>query len=128
MIRCMLVKSQGHRELNRLIHPKAIYTIKMGKQPMSDDIISAVWGFMSVFFALFIFLLLLLLALDLDFTTAFSALVSCMSNTGAGIGKVAGSYAFLGTRIKSVLIVAMLLGRLEVFTVIVLFMPAYWRR
>jgi len=127
IIRCLLLKNQGKRELNRLIHPKAIWAIKLGDEPVPEDLMQAIWGFVAFFVALYIILLLILLAMGLDFTTAFGAASSCISNTGASIGKVASNYKSIGVAAKWVLVAAMLVGRLEIFTILVILMPSYWR-
>lgn len=127
IIRCLLLREQGRRELKRLIHPKAIWAIKLGEHMLPERVIQAIWGFVTMFVALFVILLLILLATGLNFTTAFGALAACLSNTGASIGGVAGSFSHINTVSKWVLILAMLAGRLEIFTIMVIFMPSYWR-
>lgn len=128
VLRCLLLKEQGKRELRRLIHPQAVFSLKLGGAGLPDQVIQAIWGFVAVFSLLFIILLLLLLATGLDFTTAFGAVASCLSNTGASIGTVSSNFAHLPDVDKWVLIFAMLAGRLEVFTLLVLFTPAYWKK
>lgn len=126
VMRILLLKEQGLRELRRLVHPKAVVSLKLGSQVLSESIVHAVWGFFSVFIGVFILLLLVLLGGGLDFQTAFGALSACLSNTGASIGAVAHTYAKLSDFSKWVLILAMWMGRLEIFTVLVLLMPRYW--
>ncbi len=128
MIRMMVIREQGMRELRRLIHPRAVLAIKVGEQVISEAVMQAVWGFMSVFLALFSVLFLILLGLGLDFETAFGALSACLSNTGTGIGRVYINFASIPSSCKWVLTFAMLAGRLEIFSLLVLFMPSYWRR
>jgi len=127
IIRCLLLKEQGKRELNRLIHPKAVWAIKLGEQTLPEYVIQAIWGFVAFFGALFIILLLALLATGLNFTTAFGALAACISNTGASIGDVAKNFEQINTTGKWMLTFAMIAGRLEIFTIMVIFMPSYWR-
>ncbi len=128
VIRCLLLKQQGEREVNRLIHPKAVLALKLGGSTVSDDTMQAVWSYVAVFLALYVILFLCLLATGMELQTAFGALTACLSNTGAGIGKAAGNFAHINTAAKWILILAMFAGRLEIFTVLVLFMPSYWRR
>lgn len=128
MIRLMIVRAQGTRELDRLIHPRAVLPIKLGGHTVPENVIQAIWGFVSVFSTLFAFLILILLALGLDFKTAFGALAACLSNTGTGIGEVAINFVNISYASKWVLVFAMLAGRLEIFTLMVLFMPSYWKR
>ena len=128
VIRVLLVVKQGLREIQRLIHPNAIIPIKVGNKVVSDRVIEAVWGFFAVYIFVFILMLLALLATGLDFLTAFSAVGACINNLGPGLGEVAAHYGQINTPAKWVLCFAMLLGRLEVFTLLVLFTPMFWRR
>jgi trk system potassium uptake protein TrkH len=96
---------------------------------VSDRVVEAVWGFFSVYVIVFLSMVtVLMLISDLSFITAFSAVGACLNNLGPGLGDVAANYAGLSDPVKWVLIVAMLLGRLEIFTLLVLFAPAFWRR
>lgn len=126
-IRILLIFKQGLREIKRLIHPNAIIPIKIGKKPVPDRVLEAVWGFFSVYLLMFVILLLLLLAAGLDQVTAWSAVGACINNLGPGLGAVATHYGDLPDFAKWVLCFAMLLGRLEIFTLLVLFTPAFWR-
>jgi len=128
IMRCLLLKEQGKRELKRLVHPKAEISIKLGGQELSDSVAQAIWGFVSVFIVLFVVLFLVLLATGLDVRTAFGALASCISNTGAAIGSVASNFEHIPKLSKWVCIFAMIAGRLEIFTLLVLFTPTYWRK
>jgi trk/ktr system potassium uptake protein len=128
VIRILLVFKQGMREIKRLIHPSAIFIIKVGNKPISERVIEAVWGFFAAYIAIFAILLLALMATDLDQVTAFSALAACMNNLGPGLGKVSQHYGSINDVAKWILCFAMLLGRLEIFTLLVLFTPTFWRR
>ena len=128
VIRILLLFKQGIREIKRLIHPNAIFTIKIGDKPISERIIEAVWGFLAVYVIIFAILLLVLMATDIDFLTAFSALSACINNLGPGLGEVSQNYYGINEIAKWILCLAMLLGRLEIFTLLVLFTPAFWRR
>ena len=128
VIRILLLFKQGIREIKRLIHPNAIFTIKIGDKPISDRIIEAVWGFLAVYVIIFAILLLALMATDIDFLTAFSALSACINNLGPGLGEVSQNYYGINDIAKWILCLAMLLGRLEIFTLLVLFTPAFWQR
>ncbi len=127
-IRVLLIYKQGMREVKRLIHPNAIIPVKVGKKPVSDRVVEAVWGFFSVYMFMFVIMLMLLLATGLDQVTAWSAVGACINNLGPGLGEVAYHYGDLNDMAKWVLCFAMLLGRLEVFTLLILFTPAFWRR
>jgi len=128
IMRCLLLKEQAKRELKRLVHPNAVMTVKLGDQVLSESVIDAIWGFVTVFVVLFVVLLLVLLASGLEVKTAFGALASCLANTGASIGSVANNYEHIPEVSKWTLILAMLAGRLEIFTILVLFTPGYWRK
>lgn len=126
-IRILLIFKQGMREIKRLIHPNAVIPVKVGKKPVPDRVIEAVWGFFSLYLFVFVVLLLLLLASGLDQVTAWSAVGACINNLGPGLGDVAVHYGDIPDFAKWVLCVAMLMGRLEIFTLLILFTPAFWR-
>ncbi len=128
MIRTLLLKKQTMREVQRLIHPNAVVALKFGKQILPDHVMQAMWGYIAAFVVLFVFMLLALLACGLDFVTAFGVLAATISNTGATIGSAATGFQHLSDVVKWILILAMLLGRLEIFTLLVLFTPSFWRR
>jgi trk system potassium uptake protein TrkH len=128
VIRILLIFKQGFREVQRLIHPKAVIPVKLGRNPVPDRIIESVWGFFAVYVMAFMLMLLALLASGLDIITAFSAVGACINNLGPGLANVAENYEHLPGAAKWILCVAMLLGRLEVFTLLVLFTPMFWRR
>ena len=128
MIRILLILKQGLREIYRLIHPNAIIPIKIGNKNVSDRVIEAVWGFFAVYTLAFLILVILLLSTGLDFTTSFTAVGACINNLGPGLGEVASHYGDINSTAKWLLCFAMLLGRLEVFTLLVLFTPMFWRR
>jgi trk system potassium uptake protein TrkH len=126
-MRLMLIYKQGIRELKQLLHPHAVIPLKVGNRRVEAKVVSAVWSFFAVYTFAFIVIMLLLMATGLDFTTAFSAVAASLNNLGPGLGAVAENYGAISDVAKSVLCVAMLLGRLEVFTLLVLFTPMFWR-
>ncbi len=128
VIRVLLLFKQGVRELKRLIHPSAQFAVKIGKKAMPDKVVEAVWGFFAAYFALLVIMVLLLMASGLDQVTAFSAVAACLNNLGPGLGEVSLNYASINDFSKWVLSFAMLLGRLEIFTLLVLFTPEFWRK
>lgn len=128
VIRVLLIYKQGGREMKRLIHPNAIIPIRIGGRPIDDRVVEAVWGFFSVYLILYLIMTILLLATGLDFVTAFSAVGACINNLGPGLGDVSAHYGEITDFAKWVLSFAMLLGRLEIFTLLVLFTPAFWRQ
>jgi len=128
VVRVLLLWRQGGREILRLIHPQAQIPVKIGDRPVNERVIDAVWGFFAAYVVLFVFLLLLMLAMGLDQVTAFSAVASGLANLGPALGEVAANFASVGDGPKLVMCVAMIMGRLEIFTLLVLFTPAFWRR
>lgn len=127
VIRMILLLKQGSRELKRLVHPRGMFSIRIGDKALPDRIIDAVWGFFSAYALVFVLCMLLLMALGMDNITAFSATAACLNNLGPGLGEVASNYASIGDAEKWVLLLAMLFGRLEVFTLLVLFTPTFWK-
>ena len=128
VIRFLLLLKQGHRETMRLIRPNAQIPVKVGGKPMSDRIISAVWGFFAAYVGSFVILMLFLMATGLDQITAFSAVAACMNNLGPGLAGVGENFTGLTDPAKWALSFAMMLGRLEIFTLLILFTRAFWRR
>jgi trk system potassium uptake protein len=127
VVRIVLLYLQGMRELSKLVHPKAVFTIKFGKKSLPNRVVEAVWGFFSAYAAVFVICMLLLLAAGMDDITAFTAVAACLNNLGPGLGEVAANYSQINDFSKWVLVLAMLFGRLEIFTLLVLFTPAFWR-
>jgi trk system potassium uptake protein TrkH len=126
-MRLMLIYKQGLRELRQLVHPQAVIPLKVGKRRVEATVVSAVWSFFAVYVITYIAIMLVLMATGLDFTTAFSATAASLNNLGPGLGAVASNYSQVGDTAMGVLCFAMLLGRLEIFTLLVLFTPAFWR-
>lgn len=127
VIRFLLLTKQGLRELMRLVHPNAKIAVKIGRKPLNDRVIDAVWGFFSTYVAVYAVMLLALMAAGHDQVTAFSAVAAALNNLGPGLGEVGTNYAGINDFSKWLLCVAMLLGRLEIFTLLVLISPAFWR-
>lgn len=128
VIRILLILKQGLREIHRLIHPNAVFSVKVGKMRISGGVAEAVWGFFSAYMLLFVLMLMILLATGLDQVTAWSAVGSALNNLGPGLGGVAEHYGDMPDLAKWTLVMAMMFGRLEIFTILVLFTPAFWRR
>ena len=128
VIRVVLLYKQGKREIRRLVHPNAVIPIKLGGKPVDESVINAVWGFFAAYVAIFALLLILLMATGLDQVTAFSAVAACLNNLGPGLGDVSAHYSGINDISKWLLCLAMLLGRLEIFTLLVLMTPTFWRK
>lgn len=127
VVRVFLLYLQGIRELNRLVHPRAIYSIKLGRKALPDKVVEAVWGFFSAYALVFVIIMLCLLATGMDNITAFSATAACLNNLGPGLGDVASHFGNITDTAKWILTLAMVFGRLEIFTLLVLFTPTFWR-
>jgi len=130
MVRAVVLFKQAIREMTRIIHPRAVVPVKYGDQVIENNVIFAVLAFMLMYGTTIISMTMLLLVTGLDPITAITAVVACMNNMGPGLGLVgpAGNYAVLSDFQTWVCTLAMLLGRLELFTMLVLFTPAYWRK
>ncbi|AQS35284.1 potassium uptake protein, TrkH family [Shewanella psychrophila] len=127
VIRMILLLKQGSRELKRLVHPRGMFSIRIGNKALPERVIDAVWGFFSAYALVFVICMLALMGMGMDNITAFSATAACLNNLGPGLGEVASNYASINDGSKWILLLAMLFGRLEVFTLLVLFTPTFWR-
>ncbi|SUF27132.1 trk system potassium uptake protein [Salmonella enterica] len=127
VIRILLLFKQGNRELKRLVHPNAVYSIKLGNRALPERILEAVWGFFSAYALVFIVSMLAIIATGVDDFSAFASVVATLNNLGPGLGVVADNFASMNPVAKWILIANMLFGRLEVFTLLVLFTPTFWR-
>jgi trk system potassium uptake protein TrkH len=128
VIRLLLLVKQGLREITRLIHPSAQIPVRIGSKSVSSRVVEAVWGFFALYVASFTVMYLALAATGLDLMTAFSAVAASINNLGPGLGTVGAHYAGMHDPGKWILCFAMLLGRLEIFTLLVLLTPAFWRK
>lgn len=128
VVRWMLMWKQGSREITRLVHPSAQLPVKLGDKPVEWRIIDAVWGFFAIYVALFAILMVALMATGVDQITAFSAIATCINNTGPGLGDVTVTFASMNDIGKWISILSMLLGRLEIYPLLVLIAPAFWRK
>jgi trk system potassium uptake protein TrkH len=126
--RVLIMINQAYKEILKTIHPNAVLSSKIGTKVIDSKIAEKVWGFFSIYVFIFMFLLMAMLGTGLSFETAFSAVGACLNNLGPGLGDVASNYANVSEFGKFILCFAMILGRLEIFTLLVLFTPAFWRR
>ena len=127
VIRALILIRQGSSEITKLIHPNAVVTIKFGRKSLDPRVSESVWGFFAVYVATFLIILMFLLSQSNDFLTAFSAVGATLNNLGPGLGTVSENYKDITDGSKLALCIAMLLGRLEIFTLLLLFTPAFWR-
>lgn len=130
MIRTLVLVKQAGREFTKLLHPAAVNPLKIGGHVVANNIVFAVLGFIFLYFVSVATLTFALLISGLDFISSFSAVVACINNAGPGLNQVgpAGNYQGLTDFQTWVCTAAMLIGRLEIFTVLILFTPAFWKR
>ena len=130
MIRTLVLTRQSLREMGNLLHPRAVLPLVIGGRSIPDRIAFSVLGFIFVYFISVVLLSFVLIGSGLDFLTAFTAILACINNVGPGLGQVgpAGNYAALNDFQTWVCSFAMLLGRLEIFSILILFTPAFWRK
>jgi trk system potassium uptake protein TrkH len=130
MIRAVILMKQARREFARILHPRIVSPVRVGGQVIGNSVIFAVLAFMLIYGGVLISCTLLLMASGVDSVTAFTAVVACLNNTGPGLNQVgpATTYAVLTDFQTWVCTFAMLVGRLELMSVLVLFTPAFWRK
>ena len=130
IVRLILMVKHAYQQVFRIIHPHAITTVKLGGQPVSTDVLSSIWGFFFLYMGLFVVASLTMAGLGLDFISSISSVAASIGNIGPGFGVVGPvrNYLEIPNAGKWVLISCMLLGRLEIYTVIVLLVPEYWRK
>ena len=126
--RVLIMINYAYINLKKIIHPNAVISLKIGTKNVENDVAASVWGFFSIYVLSFIILLLGLVVTGLDFQSAFSAIGACLNNLGPGLGEVAQTYASVTATGKAILSFAMILGRLEIFTLLVLLMPIFWQK
>lgn len=128
MLRFLLLRRQGQRELKRLIHPHGVFSLYFGEEELPEKIMQGVCGFVAIFIVLLVLIILGLLATGLDFRTAFGSAAGALANAGIGLGKTAVIFENINNPSKWILTFAMFAGRLEIFTILVLFTRDYWRK
>lgn len=128
VIRFLLMVKHSGKELYRIIHPTVQVTVRVGDRVMSQSALQSVWGFFAAYITTFTVLFLLLMMTGLDQVSAFSAVGATLNNLGPGLGEVSQNYASVSDFGKWLLCASMVFGRLEVFTLLVILTPAFWRR
>jgi len=129
-IRLIVLLKSAKQALTKNIYSKSVTAVKIGKQAVSEDILDGMRNLFMAYMTVFSITTLFLLAFDIDLVTSISASIACLSNIGPGLGEIRGSsnYAWMPDAVKLYLSTAMIVGRLEFFTVLVLFLPAAWKR
>ncbi len=128
VMRVVLLIRQGVQQVRSLIHPHALIPVRIGKRNIDPRLMQGVWGFFGFYMATFALLVLLMIHAGLDERSAFAAVATCMNNLGPGLGEVAYTFQSVSDMGKLLSIIAMLLGRLEIFTLLVLLSPGFWLR
>jgi trk system potassium uptake protein TrkH len=130
VMRVLVVLKQSASELRRLVHPRVVAPVRLNGRTVERQVVSSVYSFMGLYLGVFVVIGLILAGLGLDLVDAFSAAIACLGNIGPGLGSVgpAGNYAHLSDAAKWLLSLAMIVGRLEIYTVLVLLVPDFWRR
>lgn len=128
--RILLLFKHAQAQVFRLIHPRAIRLVKLGNRPVDKEVMQAILGFFALFIGIFVTASMLVAASGMDLISAGAAVIACLANIGPGLGSVGpvDNFAHVPALGKTVLIVCMLMGRLELFTVLVLFFPSFWRK
>jgi trk system potassium uptake protein TrkH len=127
VLRILLLAKLGLRQLFQLAHPQAVSVVKLGKRPVSEEVLFSVWGFYVLYIVTSLLLAVAMMAAGLDLDSAFGAVVATINLLGPGLGEVAVNFATVSPVVKWLGIFGMLVGRLEVFTLLILFLPAYWK-
>ena len=126
--RVLIMINHAYKNIMTIIHPNSVISLKIGTKNVDDQVATSVWGFFSIYIISFVILLLGILISGLDFETAFSAVGACLNNLGPGLGAVSENYSQITSFTKGILAFAMLLGRLEIFTLLVLLTPMFWEK
>ena len=126
--RVMIMLNHAYSNIMKMIHPNSVISLKIGSRSVDDEVATSVWGFFSIYVISFMILLLAVLTSGLDLESAFSAVGVCLNNLGPGLGAVSENYSNISSFTKSILAFAMLLGRLEIFTLLVILTPMFWAK
>ena len=128
--RILLLFKHAQAQLFRLIHPRAIRLVKLGNRPVDKEVLQSILGFFALFIAVFVVASVMVAASGMDLISSGAAVIACLANIGPGLGSVGptDNFAHVPALGKSILLLCMLMGRLELFTVLVLFFPSFWRK
>jgi trk system potassium uptake protein TrkH len=128
VVRILVMFRLGMKEIHKFIRPNAQVSVKLNKSSINEKALVSVLGFFSLYAISFFLILMLLMFAGLDQVTAYSATAATMNNLGPGLGDVAQNYSSVGEAAKWILSFSMLIGRLEVLTIIAIFHKAFWRQ
>ncbi len=127
VVRILVLYLQGKRELKRLIHPNLVYPVKLGKRVLDERVIQSIWAFFSAYLLVFVICLLGVISCGVETFDAFNAVIACLNNLGPALGSVSSNFVGIPDNAKWILTLAMVCGRLEIFSLLVLFTPAFWK-
>lgn len=127
VLRVLILAKLGIRQLKQLAHPHAMINVKVGNRPIMEDVLFSIWGFYVLYVLVCLALTIAMMAAGLNLESAFGAVVATVNLLGPGLGEVATSFASVDAVVKWLGVFGMLAGRLEIFTLLILFLPAYWR-
>lgn len=127
IVRVMLLAKMGYRQMLVLRYPNAVATVKLGHRKVPEEVVYSVWGYYVVYIIAALVLTIGMMAAGLDLESAFGATIASLNLLGPGLGEVATSFAEVNDTVKWLAVLAMLLGRLEIFTLLILFTPLFWR-
>ncbi|MBW2138905.1 MAG: hypothetical protein JRH06_15310 [Deltaproteobacteria bacterium] len=130
IVRIILLAKHAYQEIFRIIHPHAITTVKLGGKGVPQEVLSSIWGFFILYLAIFVTSAIIMASLGLDMVSSFASVAACIFNVGPGLGMVGPTknYLLIPSLGKWILIFCMLVGRLEIYTVVALLIPEYWRK
>ncbi len=128
VIRFVVLGKQAAVHVHKLIHPHSVRPISVDGRVVPESVIDGIWGFFAIYIGLFVAFMVILMLDGMDQVTAFGAVATGLNNLGPALGEVATNFASTTAQTKFVMVAAMLLGRLEIFTFLVLLTPAFWRR
>ncbi|MBS3809433.1 MAG: TrkH family potassium uptake protein, partial [Desulfobacterales bacterium] len=130
MMRIMLCFKFCYKELFNLMHPHSVSYVKLGEKPVADTVVTSILGFLALYMGIFVLCSVVLAAMGVDFVTSFSAVAASIGNIGPGLALVgpAGNYADIPYFGKWLLAWCMLVGRLEIYTIIIFLVPEFWRK
>lgn len=128
VIRILLLIMHSSIELKKLVHPNAIYTIKLGHRIFSRNMIENIFGFFTAYIFIFIISFFILIGTGIDEFSAFTSIITTLNNLGQGIGLISENFIHINSLSKWILIITMIFGRLEIFTLLILFTPTFWKK
>jgi trk system potassium uptake protein TrkH len=125
--RVLMLLRVGFTNITKLMHPNAVAHAKMNNEKIQPSQIEAVFSFIAIYITFFLIFMFVLIFQDVDFYSSFAGTAAAINNLGPGLGELSENYSSLSNFSKITLASAMIVGRLELFGVLILLVPAYWR-